>query len=219
MEQQKEEARGELGRLRRGADRGDLVQAPRAARRDRVPRLRAPKPPRPRSWRWSRRGEAVQRAAAGEEVAIVVNQTPFYAESGGQVGDTGTIARREGRPHRRSATCRSAPTASSCTTARSRRATLAVGDAVRLSIDRARRATIRANHSATHLLHAALRNVLGRHVAQKGSLVAPDRLRFDFSHPKPIDAARDRGGRGRSPTRSSSRTRRSRRASWTATRR
>ena len=132
-------------------------------------------------------GEAVQTVKAGEEVAVVVNQTPFYAESGGQVADTGTIANADG--------------GSVAVENVQKRAdglfvhlgkvvagSLAVGDAVRLTIDRPRRTMIRANHSATHLLHAALRNVLGTHVAQKGSLVAPDRLRFDFSHQKPMDA-------------------------------
>ncbi|MGK6319922.1 alanine--tRNA ligase [Sphingomonas sp. DT-204] len=126
-------------------------------------------------------GARVERAGQGDTVEIVVNQTPFYAESGGQVGDAGTIdgdgmhavvgdtQKHVGKLHGHLATIESGE--------------LRVGDTVRLVIDLDRRARIRANHSATHLLHAALRERLGTHVAQKGSLVAPDRLRFDVSHP------------------------------------
>jgi alanyl-tRNA synthetase len=132
-------------------------------------------------------GEAVETASAGDEVAIVVNQTPFYAESGGQTADTGIIESDKGA---RFAVTDVQKRADGLFVhyGRLEAGSLAVGDAVRLVVDSGRRQMIRANHSATHLLHAALRNVLGRHVAQKGSLVAPDRLRFDFSHPKPLDA-------------------------------
>ncbi len=132
-------------------------------------------------------GEAVETAGAGDEVAIVVNQTPFYAESGGQIADTGTIESDKGA---RFAVTDVQKRADGLFVhyGKMESGSLAVGDAVRLAVDSGRRQTIRANHSATHLLHAALRNVLGSHVAQKGSLVAPDRLRFDFSHPKPLDA-------------------------------
>ena len=132
-------------------------------------------------------GEAVQTAKAGEEVAVVVNQTPFYAESGGQVADTGTIANADGGSIAVENVQKRAD-GLFVHLGKVAAGSLAVGDAVRLTIDRPRRTMIRANHSATHLLHAALRNVLGTHVAQKGSLVAPDRLRFDFSHQKPMDA-------------------------------
>ncbi len=132
-----------------------------------------------------RDGEGIEGAKAGEEVAIVVNQTPFYAESGGQVGDTGAIEAADGsRIVIRDVQKRA--DGLFVHSGKVEKGSIAVGDAVRLSIDRERRSTIRANHSATHLLHAALRGILGSHVAQKGSLVAPDRLRFDFSHPKPI---------------------------------
>ena len=134
-----------------------------------------------------RAGEGAKAAKAGDEVAVVVNQTPFYAESGGQVADTGTIESDKGRVVVTDVQKRADGLFAHYGKVES--GEIAVGDAVRMTIDRARRANIRANHSATHLLHAALRNVLGGHVAQKGSLVAPDRLRFDFSHPKPIDAA------------------------------
>ena len=127
-------------------------------------------------------------AAAGDTVTIVTNQTPFYGESGGQMGDAGRIttqggfvavvddtAKPLGRVHAHHATIEAG--------------SIKVGDTVHLSVDVDRRDRIRANHSATHLLHAALRKELGAHVTQKGSLVAADRLRFDFSHPEALTHA------------------------------
>jgi alanyl-tRNA synthetase len=130
-------------------------------------------------------GAEVPSAGVDEEIAIVVNQTPFYAESGGQVGDTGTIESDNGRVRVRDTQKRADGLFVHLGTVES--GVISPGEAVRMAIDRERRSFIRANHSATHLLHAALRGVLGNHVAQKGSLVAPERLRFDFSHPKPMD--------------------------------
>jgi alanyl-tRNA synthetase len=129
-------------------------------------------------------GTLVDTAGEGEALGVVVNQTPFYAESGGQVGDTGTMCGDD--------------FAFEVTDTQKRGDGLLVhygrvtkgmaktGAAVELEVDHDRRTRLRLNHSATHLVHEALREVLGTHVAQKGSLVAPDRLRFDFSHPKPI---------------------------------
>ena len=127
-------------------------------------------------------------ARAGDTVTIVTNQTPFYGESGGQMGDAGRIttqggfvalvddtAKPLGRVHAHHATIEAG--------------SIKVGDTVHLSVDVERRDRIRANHSATHLLHAALRKELGAHVTQKGSLVAADRLRFDFSHPEALTHA------------------------------
>ena len=133
-------------------------------------------------------GARVEQAQAGDTVAVIVNQTPFYAESGGQAGDTGTIGGDAG--------LLAAVTDTSKQLGRLfvhqasvNAGTIKVGDTVRLSIDVKRRGQIRANHSATHLLHEALRQRLGTHVAQKGSLVAPDRLRFDVSHPVAMTSA------------------------------
>ena len=131
-------------------------------------------------------GEGIKTAKAGEAVGIVVNQTPFYAESGGQVADAGIISGEDGGAIVEDVQKRADGLIVHFGKVDS--GALSVGDQVRLAIDGERRAAIRANHSATHLLHAALRSVLGTHVAQKGSLVAPERLRFDFSHPKPVDA-------------------------------
>jgi len=132
-----------------------------------------------------RDGKRVDHAAAGDEVVLVTNQTPFYGESGGQMGDAGRItgdnglvievgdtSKPLGRLHAHKATVISG--------------SVKLGDALHLVVDAARRTQIRANHSATHLLHAALRHRLGGHVTQKGSLVAADRFRFDFSHPKAL---------------------------------
>ncbi|TYR31067.1 alanine--tRNA ligase [Mesorhizobium microcysteis] len=125
-------------------------------------------------------------ASEGESVAVVVNQTPFYGESGGQVGDTGTIA-GEGFSIDVTDTQKKGEGVF-VHLGRVASGSVKVGAAVEMKVDRARRMKIRSNHSATHLLHEALREVLGTHVAQKGSLVAPERLRFDFSHQKPISA-------------------------------
>jgi len=134
-----------------------------------------------------RDGRPVESIAAGDEAIVVLARTPFYAESGGQVGDAGVLAgqgvrfevadtrKLAGQFHGHVGTLREG--------------SLKVGNLLVGEVDAARRAATVLNHSATHLLHAALRVVLGEHVAQKGSLVAPDRLRFDFSHFNPVSAA------------------------------
>ncbi|MGA9340182.1 MAG: alanine--tRNA ligase [Pseudolabrys sp.] len=129
-------------------------------------------------------GKEVSELKKGESGAVVMNQTPFYGESGGQIGDTGEM-RREGVRVTVSDTQKKAGDlfAHMVTV---EQGTIKVGDPLLLEVDQARRGAIRQSHTATHLLHEALRQVLGDHVAQKGSLVAPDRLRFDFSHPKPL---------------------------------
>jgi len=130
-------------------------------------------------------GTEVQEAKAGTEVAVVVNQTPFYAESGGQMGDTGVMFTATGTELGVNDAQKQAGDLF-VHEAKVTRGVLKVGDVVELRIDGSRRAALRANHSATHLLHEALRRRLGKHVTQKGSLVAPDRLRFDISQPTPI---------------------------------
>jgi alanyl-tRNA synthetase len=132
-----------------------------------------------------RNGDRVSEAATGDEIALVVNQTPFYAESGGQAGDTGAIFSASGAELAVRDTVRKAGDLH-LHLATVTHGTLKVGDAVELRVDGTRRRRLRANHSVTHLLHQALRQRLGEHVTQKGSLVAPDRLRFDFSHPRPV---------------------------------
>ncbi|MGE5366440.1 MAG: DHHA1 domain-containing protein, partial [Betaproteobacteria bacterium] len=129
-------------------------------------------------------GKEVTELKKGESGAVVMNQTPFYGESGGQVGDTGQM-RREGVRLLVSDTQKKAGDMFAHLV-KVEQGTIKAGDPLLLEVDHARRGAIRQNHSATHLLHEALRQVLGDHVAQKGSLVAPDRLRFDFSHPKPM---------------------------------
>ncbi len=131
-------------------------------------------------------GAEVERAKQGDEVALVVNQTPFYGESGGQMGDAGQIRTEAGRLE--VTDTRKAGDGLHVHHGKVVEGEIAVGAAGELEVDHDRRAGLRAHHSATHLVHEALRRVLGEHVAQKGSLVAPDRLRFDFSHNKPIDA-------------------------------
>jgi alanyl-tRNA synthetase len=133
-----------------------------------------------------RDGKEMSELKKGETGAVVVNQTPFYGESGGQVGDTG-IMLGEGVRFRVTDTQKKAGDLF-VHMGVVEEGTLKAGAPLALDVDHARRTAIRANHSATHLLHEALRQVLGDHVAQKGSLVAPDRLRFDFSHPKPMTA-------------------------------
>jgi alanyl-tRNA synthetase len=129
-------------------------------------------------------GAAVDKLKTGESGAIVMNQTPFYGESGGQVGDTGVMT-GEGVRFRVTETQKKAGDLF-VHLGTVEQGTLKAGTALQLDVDHARRSSIRAHHSATHILHEALRQVLGDHIAQRGSLVAPDRLRFDFVHQKPI---------------------------------
>ncbi len=132
-------------------------------------------------------GTQVERAEAGADIAVVLNQTPFYAESGGQVGDTGRITGADGLVIAVTDTQKKLGDLF-VHLGRIEAGSARVGAPVLLAVDHARRRAIRAHHSATHLLHEALRRRLGEHVTQKGSLNAPDRLRFDVSHPKPITA-------------------------------
>ena len=130
-------------------------------------------------------GVRVDHAVKGDKVQIVLNQTPFYGESGGQVGDAGKLSSLKGLKAEVEDTSKPLGKLHALT-ARIAEGEVHVGETVHQAVDADRRTATRANHSATHLLHAALRHVLGEHVTQKGSLVAPDRLRFDFAHPKAL---------------------------------
>ncbi len=132
-----------------------------------------------------RNGKEVKRLKKGDEAAIILNQTPFYGESGGQIGDIGTIGTDPKTLFRVTDTQKKAGDLF-VHSGVVEKGPIRLGDPAELKVEHTRRTATRANHSATHLLHEALRQVLGDHVAQKGSLVAPDRLRFDFSHPKPL---------------------------------
>lgn len=136
-------------------------------------------------------GDVVDALEAGQTGWVIVNQTPFYGESGGQVGDTGVIRRLDNRDDVSLVqdTRKFADGKVYAHKVLVEKGTVTKGDPVELEVDHARRTAIRANHSATHLLHEALRNALGEHVAQRGSLNAEDRLRFDFSHTKALSAA------------------------------
>ncbi len=129
-------------------------------------------------------GAEVESLKAGESGVIVLNQTPFYGESGGQVGDTGLMTGDGVRVRITDTQKKAGDLFAHIGTVE--QGTLKLGSALQLDVDHSRRSAIRANHSATHILHEALRQVLGDHIAQRGSLVSPDRLRFDFVHPKPI---------------------------------
>ncbi|MGH8201289.1 MAG: alanine--tRNA ligase [Steroidobacteraceae bacterium] len=131
-------------------------------------------------------GRPVEELLSGEEGEVVLDRTPFYAESGGQVGDTGTLT-GTGSGFLVHDTIKRGAAYSHL--GRVSEGQIKTGDVVRAHVDAERRRAVALNHSATHLLHAALRKTLGTHVQQKGSLVAPDRLRFDFSHLQPVSAA------------------------------
>ncbi|SUB01692.1 Alanine--tRNA ligase [Pannonibacter phragmitetus] len=132
-------------------------------------------------------GKETDKLTAGQTGFVILNQTPFYGESGGQVGDTGVM--KAAGVHLKVTETQKKADGLFIHAVTVEEGTVTVGLGVELVVDHSRRSHIRSNHSATHLLHEALREVLGSHVAQKGSLVSPDRLRFDFSHPKPIDDA------------------------------
>ena len=132
-----------------------------------------------------RDGARVEHAGEGDKVVLLTNQTPFYGESGGQIGDSGKASSDKGLEADIEDTSKPLGRLHAHH-AEIRKGEVSVGDALHLVVDAERRDRVRANHSATHLLHAALRHRLGLHVTQKGSLVAPDYFRFDFSHPRPL---------------------------------
>ena len=132
-------------------------------------------------------GALADHADKGDRVQLILNQTPFYGESGGQVGDAGKLTSLNGFEGEVEDTSKPLGRLHALAT-KVVKGSVKLGDTLHQMVDADRRSQIRANHSATHLLHAALRHRLGGHVTQKGSLVAPDRLRFDFSHPKALSA-------------------------------
>ncbi|MBX3447691.1 MAG: alanine--tRNA ligase [Parvibaculaceae bacterium] len=132
-------------------------------------------------------GQPVEEISAGQEAALITNQTPFYGESGGQIGDSGIIFSASGAEFPVLDTLKKLGDMN-VHIGKLVRGKLKVGDVVEMRVDKGLRDATRANHSATHLVHEALRRVLGPHVTQKGSMVGPERLRFDFSHPKPMTA-------------------------------
>ncbi len=133
-------------------------------------------------------GAEIESAKAGDDLTLLTNQTPFYGESGGQMGDSGEISTVDG--FAAEITDTSKPLGRlHAHHMKVKAGTIQVGDTVHLTVNAERRTQLRGNHSATHLLHKALRDHLGDHVTQKGSLVAPDRLRFDFSHPSALSDA------------------------------
>jgi len=135
-----------------------------------------------------RDGNTVDQVSAGEQAQVVLDRTPFYAESGGQVGDRGILTNEGAAALFEVDDTQSLPSGAHVHIGRMKKGVIRVGQTLTAQVDEhARRATMR-NHSATHLLHAALKRVLGEHVVQKGSLVAPDRLRFDFAHYEPMTA-------------------------------
>ena len=129
-------------------------------------------------------GELADSATGGQKASIVLKDTPFYAEKGGQVGDTGIIEGSGVRFDVTDTIC--GPGGSTIHHGTVSEGTLRTGDAVTAHVNECRRADIARNHTATHLLHISLRKTIGSHAEQKGSLVSPDRLRFDFSHLKPL---------------------------------
>jgi alanyl-tRNA synthetase len=131
-------------------------------------------------------GQQVPQASSGDEVELVLDRTPFYGESGGQVGDTGRIVGHGGKAVAEVRDAQRPVQGLIVHQVKVTQGTFKVGDMVQAGVDGERRSSIRANHSATHLLHKALKMVLGEHVKQAGSVVAPDYLRFDFSHFSPL---------------------------------
>ena len=137
-------------------------------------------------------GALIESASEGEDVEVVLRKTPFYAEKGGQIGDTGHLMSGNAQV---TVTDTQSPYARlSVHNAHIDEGELRVGDTVTAAVDYERREQIRRNHTATHLVHAALREIIGPHVRQSGSLVAPDRLRFDFTHMSPLTKERNQGG-------------------------